>query len=97
MIRVTTPSRLHFGLLSFPEGEEPGPRWTNLHGEETLPPRRFGGVGLMVERPDLSLTARPASEWSAAARITSPIASTSQRHRRFSNSTYRPSSTVGAT
>ena len=42
MIRVTTPSRLHFGLLSFPEGEEPGTRWTNLHGEETLPARRFG-------------------------------------------------------
>lgn len=66
MMRVTTASRLHFGLLAFPEGDGSGTRWPNLHGEPTLPARRFGGVGLMVERPGLCLTARPAPEWSAA-------------------------------
>ena len=44
MIRVSTASRLHFGLLSLAaDGEE---CWPNLHGEPTLPMRRFGGVGL---------------------------------------------------
>lgn len=52
MIRVRTASRLHFGLLSFsadPSGGE----------------RRFGGAGLMVDRPGVSLCVRPAAAWSA--------------------------------
>ncbi len=36
MIEVRTPSRLHFGLLAFDRAQ----------------PRQFGGVGLMIRRPD---------------------------------------------
>jgi beta-RFAP synthase len=44
-LRITTPSRLHFGLLAW------GPD----------APRQFGGVGLMVDAPGLELVARPAA------------------------------------
>src|SRR5262245_57744439 len=81
MIEITTPARLHFGLLSA------GPlscgsgvvRW--LGGSEaTTPPtnhpttqppnhqtagRRFGGVGMMVEEPGVRLRLSPAAEWTA--------------------------------
>jgi beta-RFAP synthase len=50
MLRVQTASRLHFGFLSLPGGGGA---------------RRFGGVGLMVERPGLRVSAAPAAEWSA--------------------------------
>jgi beta-ribofuranosylaminobenzene 5'-phosphate synthase len=62
MVRVWTPSRLHFGLLGFAvEGEA----WPDRHGTRILPARRFGGVGLMVERPGLRIAATDAAEWSA--------------------------------
>ncbi len=48
-LQTTTPSRLHFGLLSW------GPD----------APRQYGGVGLMIERPGLELTAEPAESWKA--------------------------------
>lgn len=54
MLHVQTASRLHFGLLSLPHA-----------GEGGRPARRFGGVGLMVERPGLRLSAAPGSGWSA--------------------------------
>jgi beta-RFAP synthase len=54
MLHVQTASRLHFGLLSLPHA-----------GEEGRTARRFGGVGLMVGRPGLGLSAAPAQEWSA--------------------------------
>jgi len=47
-VRVTTGSRLHFGLLS--------------RGADG--PRRFGGAGLMLEQPSLRVTATPAARWS---------------------------------
>ncbi len=50
MIRVRTASRLHFGLLN------PG----------AASPRRFGGCGLMVDRPGLELLVTPAAQWSAS-------------------------------
>ncbi len=63
MIRVTAPARLHFGLLSLPaQGED---YWPDRHGTPALPARRFGGVGLMVERPALRLRVEPAAGWSA--------------------------------
>jgi beta-RFAP synthase len=62
MIRVTTPSRLHFGLLNVAADEGP---WPDHQGRPALPSRRFGGVGLMVESPGVRLTARAAAEWSA--------------------------------
>ncbi len=47
--RLTTPSRLHFGLLAY------GPQ----------APRQFGGVGLMIDHPGLDLTVRTSTTWSA--------------------------------
>ena len=44
-LRLTTPSRLHFGLLSF--NASPGER-------------QFGGVGLMVDQPGVSISIEPA-------------------------------------
>jgi beta-ribofuranosylaminobenzene 5'-phosphate synthase len=61
MIRVCAPSRLHFGLLSLSSAE----KWPNLLGEPAVPARRFGGVGLMLERPGIQLTAQPSADWSA--------------------------------
>lgn len=48
-LALCTPSRLHFGLLSW--------------GDAT--PRRFGGVGLMVRDPGLEVVAEPAGSWGA--------------------------------
>lgn len=61
MIRVRTASRLHFGLLSLPTSR----RWPSFQGEEALPARRFGGVGLMIEAPGVQVMAAPAAAWSA--------------------------------
>jgi beta-RFAP synthase len=46
---LRTPSRLHFGLLSWGPGQ----------------PRQFGGVGLMIEAPGLELSAEPSPSWRA--------------------------------
>jgi beta-RFAP synthase len=63
MIRIQTASRLHFGLLSLaPPDAPPCP---DRRGEPVLPVRRFGGVGLMVERPGVRLGVTPAAAWSA--------------------------------
>ena len=51
MTRVTAPSRLHFGLLNVPNDGSPDTS------------RRFGGVGLMIDRPGIVVTARPAETW----------------------------------
>ncbi len=55
MIRVTTASRLHFGLF----------RVAPPSGREAPAHRRFGGVGLMVDSPGLRLAVYPAASWSA--------------------------------
>jgi beta-RFAP synthase len=63
MIRIRTASRLHLGLLSLaPEGI----RWADRGGSPSLPARRFGGVGLMVEQPDVRLRVEPTDAWSSA-------------------------------
>jgi beta-RFAP synthase len=62
MTTVTTPSRLHFGLLSVAADGAP---WPDRLGRPVLPARRFGSVGLMVEAPGVRLTARGAAAWSA--------------------------------
>jgi beta-ribofuranosylaminobenzene 5'-phosphate synthase len=54
MIRITAPSRLHFGLLHVPTAGE----------AEGL--RRFGGLGLMLRQPGVSVTVEIADQWSAA-------------------------------
>jgi beta-RFAP synthase len=61
MIRVATPSRLHFGMLSLaPEAQPP-----SEVGEVLWPRRRFGGVGLMIEAPGVCVAVEPADTWSA--------------------------------
>jgi len=65
MIRVSAPSRLHFGPFSLPAGDEPIPAWPDLDGEATVPARAFGGVGLMVERPGVTVTVERATTWTA--------------------------------
>lgn len=59
MTRVTTGSRLHFGLFRLP----PAGPWPS--GE-----RFYGGVGLMIERPGVRVAVEPAAEWGA----TGPLA-----------------------
>ena len=49
MIKVHTPSRLHFGLLAY----------------DPQAMRQFGGVGLMVQRPNLVLHVEPADRFVA--------------------------------
>jgi beta-RFAP synthase len=62
MITLTTASRLHFGLISL---ATPGNYWSDRAGKPVLPARRFGGVGLMIDRPGIRLGMAPASDWSA--------------------------------
>lgn len=50
MTRVTAPSRLHFGLFHVP-------------GDGDGAARAFGGVGLMIDRPGVVVSARPAGSW----------------------------------
>ncbi|MCC6580087.1 MAG: beta-RFAP synthase [Phycisphaeraceae bacterium] len=52
-IDVRAPSRLHFGLLAL---------------DPTLP-RQFGGVGLMVRKPDVLVRLQPAKSWTATGRM----------------------------
>ncbi len=60
MLRVRTPSRLHFGLLSLDAGS-PSP----VADAPGSPGRLFGGVGLMVSRPGVQLAVSAAATWSA--------------------------------
>jgi len=52
MIRVTAPSRLHFGLFHIPSA-----------GGAPTAERAFGGVGMMIDSPAVVVTARPADSW----------------------------------
>jgi beta-RFAP synthase len=52
MIRVSAPSRLHFGPFSLPTTNE-------------QPARTFGGAGMMIERPGPVVSVERASSWSA--------------------------------
>jgi beta-RFAP synthase len=61
MIRVRAPSRLHFGFLSLTTPE----RWTNFEGQNVLPARAFGSVGLMIRNPGIQVTVQPAEAWAA--------------------------------
>jgi beta-RFAP synthase len=64
---VTAPSRLHFGLLSLPEA-------TSVPGH-----RQYGGVGLMIDRPGLRLSAEPAKDWFATGPLSSRALSFAKR------------------
>jgi beta-RFAP synthase len=58
MIRIRTPSRLHFGLIA--PAAKTG--------------RRFGGAGLMIEKPGIEITLEPGRQWS----VTGPLAERGQ-------------------
>lgn len=77
MIRVRAPSRLHFGLLSWPTADT----WEGLDGTAAIPSRRFGGAGLMVERPGLELTAEPAHCWQAEGPLADRVLAFVERFR----------------
>ncbi len=62
VVRVRAPSRLHFGLLSLGAATE----------------RQFGGVGVMIDAPGLSIALRPADRLSA----TGPLAERALRFAR---------------
>ena len=63
MTRVTAPSRLHFGLFHVP-----------VSGEHREGDRAFGGLGLMIDRPGVVVTARRAETW----QFEGPLASRAQ-------------------
>lgn len=65
MIRVTAHARLHFGLLHPAPDDAPPARWPDRDGRLSLPARRFGGVGLMIESPALRLSVTDSPTWSA--------------------------------
>jgi beta-RFAP synthase len=64
LVRVVTPSRLHFGLFHVPAG-----------GVRDAADRAFGGVGLMIDTPGLAVTVRPAVAW----QFEGPLASRAQQ------------------
>ena len=53
MIQVDAPTRLHFGLLHVPAETTDSP-----------PLRRYGGLGLMLAAPRVTVQVSPAAEWS---------------------------------
>ena len=56
MTRITTPSRLHFGLFRLPSEQD---------GNLAVPARHYGGVGLMIDKPGVEVSIAPAKTWSA--------------------------------
>jgi beta-ribofuranosylaminobenzene 5'-phosphate synthase len=58
-LRVRTPSRLHFGLLGWGLGSR----------------RQFGGLGLMIQAPGITLSAEPADSWA----VDGPLAMRAER------------------
>lgn len=68
-VRVTTGSRLHFGLLRLP----PRPDWAD---DGT---RYFGGVGLMVERPATIVRLARSESWHAVGPHADRVQSAAQR------------------
>jgi beta-RFAP synthase len=64
MTRIVAPSRLHFGLFHVPPA-----------GEHRAGERAFGGIGLMIERPDLVVTIKAAESW----QFEGPLASRAQQ------------------
>jgi beta-RFAP synthase len=72
MTRVTAPSRLHFGLFHVPTTGFT--HWSGPDGGPGLPVRAFGGAGLMIDRPGVVVTVRPAGAW----QVEGPLASRAQ-------------------
>jgi beta-RFAP synthase len=79
MIRVRTPSRLHFGMLSLPAAAF----WPDRKGEPRLPARRYGGVGLMVDAPGIDLRLWPSNEWTATGSLADRVLVCAQTVAKF--------------
>lgn len=63
MTRIVAPSRLHFGLFNLPSTDHE--RWPGIDGLPGLPIRQFGGIGLMIDRPGLTVRVEPSDNWHA--------------------------------
>jgi len=63
MIRVSAPSRLHFGLFALP-AKEPAAAPHRDSGPPVAE-RFYGGVGLMIDRPGVRVAIEPAAAWCA--------------------------------
>lgn len=74
MVNVRAASRLHFGLLNPGAGAIVGG-----DSREATTSRRFGGVGLMVEKPGLLLRVRASPSWSAAGPLAERTLALAQR------------------
>ena len=59
MTRVVAPCRLHFGLFHVPVADL-------MHWPDGTPVRKYGGVGMMVERPAVVVEVRRSTSWTAA-------------------------------
>src|SRR5262245_5116725 len=60
-VRVTAPTRLHFGLLHVPAAG--AARWTSRVGGDGWPARHFGGLGLMLDAPRVEAVVADAAAW----------------------------------
>jgi beta-ribofuranosylaminobenzene 5'-phosphate synthase len=78
MIRIRTPSRLHFGLFSLPCAYSS--TWLNQEGQATLPRRQFGGVGLMIDQPGIELTVACSNHWLAEGELADRALRLAQRY-----------------
>ena len=67
-IQIEAASRLHFGLLSFGATDDR---------------RQFGGVGVMVTRPGVRLTARPASKFHSLGPMSDRVESFAKRWSKY--------------
>ena len=79
MIRIRTPSRVHFGLFSLPSCRDTS--WLNQEGQATVPRRNFGGVGLMVEKPGIEVSVELAERFTAEGPLAERALHFVQRYR----------------
>lgn len=56
MIRITAPSRLHFGLFHIPSEQD---------RHAAVMPRQYGGIGLMIDKPGVEVSIASSKTWSA--------------------------------
>src|SRR6187200_601444 len=63
--RVTTGCRLHFGLLHLPPAEP----WPEYIPGTDIPARYFGGIGMMVEQPQIKVVAKTSEQWECGGRL----------------------------
>jgi beta-RFAP synthase len=66
MVRIIAPSRLHFGLFRLQAAQD---TFDPADGQP-FAARRFGGVGLMIDKPGVTVHVTPTKSWSA----TGPLA-----------------------